>query len=168
MEKYVLDTNIFIEAKNRYYRFSVCQGFWDFLRKSKENTFSLKEVFEELKIKEDQLNDFAKELDGCGFFKENDAQDCYDEIDNVLRQMEYREEAIIDFMSKADFALVAYAYKYKCTLVTHESAGYGENYTRKRVKIPDVCSRLKVVCIDTFEFLEREKASFVLEEKVGE
>lgn len=166
MEKYVLDTNIFIEAKNRYYRFSICRGFWDFLRKTKEGIFSLQEVFEELKDKEDELNVFAKELEQCEFFRESNAQDCYDEIYNILREMEYREEAIVDFVSKADFALVAYAYKHKCIIVTHESAGYGENYTRRRVKIPDICNRLGITCINTFEFLEREKAFFILEENL--
>ena len=28
---YLLDTNVFIEAKNRYYSFEVCPGFWDWI-----------------------------------------------------------------------------------------------------------------------------------------
>jgi len=28
---YLLDSNVFIEAKNKYYRFSLCPGFWDWL-----------------------------------------------------------------------------------------------------------------------------------------
>ena len=30
--KYLLDTNIFIEPKNSYYDFSICPGFWDWLK----------------------------------------------------------------------------------------------------------------------------------------
>lgn len=163
MKQYILDTNIFIEAKNRYYRFSVCQGFWDFLKYPCKQIFSLKEVYEELTSKEDELTTFSKELKHNDFFKDNDAYDCYDKIHNVLREMEYEQEAIIDFMSKADFALVAYAYKHHCMIVTHESASYGINYSKKRVKIPDICKKLNISCINTFDFLQEEKVCFILQ-----
>lgn len=29
--KFLLDTNVFIEAKNRYYAFDICPGFWDWM-----------------------------------------------------------------------------------------------------------------------------------------
>ena len=29
--RYVLDTNVFIQAKNTWYGFGVCPGFWDLL-----------------------------------------------------------------------------------------------------------------------------------------
>jgi len=28
---YLLDTNVFIEAKNRYYGFGFCPAFWDWI-----------------------------------------------------------------------------------------------------------------------------------------
>jgi hypothetical protein len=28
---YLLDANVFIEAKNRYYGFEICPGFWEWL-----------------------------------------------------------------------------------------------------------------------------------------
>ena len=30
--KYALDANVFIEAKNRYYRFNLCPGYWQALK----------------------------------------------------------------------------------------------------------------------------------------
>ena len=30
--KYLLDANTFIEAKNHYYRLSVCPGYWQWLQ----------------------------------------------------------------------------------------------------------------------------------------
>ena len=30
---YLLDTNIFIDAKNRYYGFDICPAFWEWLTK---------------------------------------------------------------------------------------------------------------------------------------
>ncbi len=31
MTRYLLDTNVFIEAKNRYYSFDICPAFWGWL-----------------------------------------------------------------------------------------------------------------------------------------
>jgi len=30
--KYVIDTNVFIQSKNREYRFEFCEGFWDWIK----------------------------------------------------------------------------------------------------------------------------------------
>jgi hypothetical protein len=42
-------------------------------------------------------------------------------------------------------------------VVTHES---GRHPQAKAARIPDVCSALKVPCIDIYEMLERLKADF--------
>lgn len=34
---YLLDANVFIEAKRRYYAFDICPGFWDALLMQHEN-----------------------------------------------------------------------------------------------------------------------------------
>ncbi|MBF0147506.1 MAG: DUF4411 family protein [Magnetococcales bacterium] len=31
---YLLDSNVFIEAKNRYYAFDICPGFWEWMNDS--------------------------------------------------------------------------------------------------------------------------------------
>lgn len=47
---YLLDTNIFIDAKNRYYRPKVCPGFWDWLIQANgtDNVYSIDRVYDEL------------------------------------------------------------------------------------------------------------------------
>lgn len=35
--KYLLDTNIFIESKNRYYGFDIAPGFWEWLNRAMTN-----------------------------------------------------------------------------------------------------------------------------------
>ncbi|ASC73377.1 hypothetical protein XM38_043420 [Halomicronema hongdechloris C2206] len=43
---YLLDTNIFIQAKNDYYGFDLCPGFWAWLEQQNEaNTVFTHEVF---------------------------------------------------------------------------------------------------------------------------
>ena len=48
--KYILDANIFIEAKRRYYAFNLCPGFWDSLlhHNSTGNLESIDRVGKEL------------------------------------------------------------------------------------------------------------------------
>ena len=58
--KYLLDSNIFIEAKNRYYGFGICPGFWEWLEDSDE-VKSLDEVEKELAAGEDDLSKWVKD-----------------------------------------------------------------------------------------------------------
>lgn len=48
--KYLLDTNIFIESKNRYYGFDIAPGFWEWLNRAMTNgdINSIKNVYDEL------------------------------------------------------------------------------------------------------------------------
>ncbi len=36
---YLFDANVFIEAKNRYYAFDICPGFWEWMDFRKEAEF---------------------------------------------------------------------------------------------------------------------------------
>lgn len=56
---YVLDSNVFIEAKNRYYAFDICPGFWDWLHAAHESgqVFSIEAVKQELTSRDDELTE---------------------------------------------------------------------------------------------------------------
>ena len=51
---YLLDTNIFIQAKNEYYGFDLCPGFWDWLERQNKVgqvwLFGIDYAFWELKM----------------------------------------------------------------------------------------------------------------------
>jgi len=57
MTQYLLDTNIFIQAKNLYYGFEFCPAFWDWLVAQNQvgKVASIEKVAEELKAGDDQL-----------------------------------------------------------------------------------------------------------------
>ena len=59
---YLLDTNIFIQAKNLHYGMDFCPAFWDWLIKShsQKKLFSIEKVCDELKAIEDSLSEWAK------------------------------------------------------------------------------------------------------------
>lgn len=67
---YLLDSNIFIEAKNRYYGMDFCPAFWDFLDRQIElqTIISTKNVFDELSSWDDELSDWIKDREDSGFF----------------------------------------------------------------------------------------------------
>jgi len=47
-KRYLLDANPFIEAKNRYYGFGLCPGFWKALiaQHNNDRVFSIDRVFD--------------------------------------------------------------------------------------------------------------------------
>ena len=55
---YLLDANIFIQAKNLHYGMDFCPAFWDWLIKSnsQQKLFSIEKVGDELKAIEDDLS----------------------------------------------------------------------------------------------------------------
>ena len=77
---YLLDANVFIEAKNRYYGFNLCPGFWEWLITPNNvmvRVASIDKVKEEILEKEDELADWAKNLDENFFLKSDDDDDLY-------------------------------------------------------------------------------------------
>ena len=60
--KYLVDANVLIEAKNRYYAFDIAPGFWKWLNQahSQGTVFSIEKVGEELGRGNDELADWAK------------------------------------------------------------------------------------------------------------
>lgn len=45
---YLIDSNAFIESKNRYYAFDICPGFWDFMVDdfNAERSLSIRHVYD--------------------------------------------------------------------------------------------------------------------------
>lgn len=70
MNKYLIDTNIFIESAYRFYAFDICPGFWDFLEKCSESDFvkSIDKVYNEITSNKPELQDFKEKLKNEGFF----------------------------------------------------------------------------------------------------
>ena len=62
MTGYLLDTNVFIQAKNLHYGFDFCPAFWDWLivRNRKGNVASVEKVADELLTGRDELSAWAR------------------------------------------------------------------------------------------------------------
>jgi nitroreductase len=158
---YLLDANVFIEAKNRYYGFEICPAFWDWLiaKNAAGRVFSIEAVREELKAGEDQLAEWATDR-GSGFFLRPDAgfPAASAEVSGWVDSQSYYQYAKHAFLQGADLYLVAQARALGYCVVTHEEA----NDSRKEVKIPEPCHALGIECISLFKLLQREGARFIL------
>ena len=163
MTAYLLDTNIFIQAKNLHYGFDFCPAFWDWLivQNRRRRVASVEKVADELLVGKDDLAAWAKER-GSGFFLKPDGGvvDALRTVSMWANGGEYRPDAVSTFLRLADCWLIAQALAYKHIVVTHEvSAG-----TARKIKIPDACDALGLRCMTPYAMLRSEGACFVLGE----
>ena len=162
MSQYLLDANVFIQAKNLHYGFDFCPAFWAWLEaKSAAGVAgSIEKVGDELYSFGDELSDWAKHM-GEGFFAAPtpDVLPALAQVGGWAVSQSYDPAASSAFMQVADCWLVAAAIASNATVVTHEKPGSG---SIKKIKIPDACVGLKVKCITPYELLRSEKAKFVL------
>jgi len=159
---YLLDTNVFIEAKNRYYGFDICPGFWDWLvaENAASRVVSIDKVGDELRGGEDALAEWAKAR-GTEFFLTPDATvlPALGTISEWSKGQGYEPAAITTFLEKADLYVVAHALAHGHVVVTQEVP----SDSTKRIKIPNACIGVGVKCVGPFEMLRASKARFVLE-----
>jgi Domain of unknown function (DUF4411) len=165
VSRFVLDTNVFIEAHQRYYPFDVCPGFWRALIHQHEaaRVFSIDRVKKELNDGKDRLSDWANDRAPKGFFKQTADRaviECFQTmVTQVSGEDQYLEVAKRDFAAVADGWLVAYAKENGLTVVTQEVYDPG---AKKKVPIPNLCELYGVQCINTFAMLRTLEIKLVL------
>jgi hypothetical protein len=158
---YLLDANVFIQAKNLHYGLDFCPAFWDWLidRNAAGLAFSIEKVGDEIDAGDDELSAWASQR-GPGFFLRPDAAmlPALGLVSNWATEQSYEPAAVNTFLQVADYYLVAHALAHGHTLVTHEIP----STSTKRIKIPNACLGLGIKCMTPFEMLRREGARFVL------
>lgn len=158
---YLLDANVFIQAKNLHYGLDFCPAFWDWLidNNAAGYVFSIDKVADEIAAGSDELTDWMHQR-GNGLFLRTDPQVAaqFGKVSAWATQQRYEPAAINTFLQVADFYLIAHALANGHTVVTHETPA---NST-KRIKIPNACIGLDVQFMTPYEMLRREHARFVL------
>lgn len=158
---YLLDANVFIQAKNLHYGLDFCPAFWDWLLDSnaKGLVFSIEKVGDEVAAIADELSEWASER-GPGFFVRPDAKVVggLGQVSSWATTQRYEPAAVNTFLQVADYYLVAHALAHGHTVVTHEVPAASS----KKIKIPNACIGLGVKCMTPFEMLRNERARFVL------
>lgn len=158
---YLLDANIFIQAKNLHYGFDFCPAFWDWLidRNGEGVVFSIEKVSDELHAGADELAKWAKQR-GDGFFLAPDPPmlSALASVSTWATSQRYEQSAVSIFLQGADYYLVAHALAHDHTVVTHEIPANSQ----RKVKIPNACIGLGIKCMTPYEMLRKERARFVL------
>ncbi len=158
---FLLDTNVFIEARNRYYAIDICPGFWHWLEMQEEagTILSIEAVKDELIGRGDELSQWCLDR-SISFFPAVDRQTLphLATLAAWVRNQHYRAEAVAEFLSSADYYLIATAMGHGHTVVTHETP----SDAIKRVKIPEPCIAHGVPFVNSFAMLRRLGARFFL------
>lgn len=151
---FLLDSNVFIEAKNRYYAFDLAPVFWEWLDElCEQEVRTITNIRDELLDGSDELADWMRDRKDQNWILSTDdenTQNIFAGIANEVAAGNYRPAAMNDFLSKADPWLIAKAMDINATIVTHEVA---ELNARRRVPLPNLCPSRAITCMNTFDFL---------------
>lgn len=176
MNKYLLDTNIFLQSYREYYCMDICPGFWDFLKQGNNNVKSIQQVYEELKPNKDN-NDLIEAIEQMKeqkfFINEDDITEAsFKKISEVIEN--YKKElnikfpdsrakaklqiSIDKFIDSADYFLLSLAYQDNYIIVTKEKQRENIN----EIKIPNIAERLNIKCSTLEEMLRYMKIKFII------
>lgn len=160
---YLLDANVFITAKNSYYAFDIAPGYWDWIEKSNESglVFTVDAVVDELTSAKDELSTWVTRMKpslskspGIGTQPHLTAT-----ADWAATCGRFTVNAIAEFLSVADYYLVAQARELGFVVVTHELS---DPNAKKRIKIPDACLAMGVAYSSLWQLLRSEQIKLVL------
>jgi len=167
MNKYILDSNFFIEAHRSIYPLDVVQSFW-----LKINSLSQagiitsidkvkKEIFDN-SSHEDELKLWCVSNLPTEFFINTDTViHNYISIVNWTNSMSYHytSNAIQEFLETdlADPWLIAFAMSNNWTIVTYEKS---QPERKNRIKIPEVCNHFNIRYINTIQMFRELNERF--------
>lgn len=162
VNKYVIDTNVFIQSKNREYRFDFCGGFWDWITAGHADNrfFSCSKVQQELRDGDTKKNcparAWADAMPNSFFLSDMadaDVMQHYGTLMNwVVGKAQYKPAAMAEFADphNADAFLVAVAKRHGMMLVTHE---VGSPDAKSWVPIQSAADAIGVKCIVIYDLL---------------
>ena len=158
---YLLDANVFIQAKNLHYGFDFCPAFWAWVVRENRagRVFSIEKIGDELQSGSDDLAKWAAEQGEQLFLPADQAMlPTLSAVSSWVGGHGYSPAAVSTFLQVADYYLVAHARAHNHVVVTHEIPSASVN----KVKIPDVCLGLGIKFMTPFGMLRKERARFVL------
>ncbi|WP_305073472.1 DUF4411 family protein [Propionivibrio sp.] len=158
--RYLIDSNVFIQAKLQTYRFEFCRGFWDWVEDAHAAglVFSIDRVRAELLAgnEGDAARDWAGRLPN-GFFvhdlKDPAVMHQYGKVISWSSENnQYTTAAKRTFarFDKADAFLIACAMHHDFCIVSHEKASAD---AKKRIPIPNAAEAMGVNCMQIFDLL---------------
>lgn len=146
---YLIDSDVLISAKNAYYAFDICPGFWDSLidHYQADRVHSIDKVRQEILAgrEEEDLVQWVKNVLPPEFFLSTQNADVVGAYQKIMlwvqRNTQYFDSAKAKFATEADGWLVAYGMAHGFEVVTNEQPS---PESRRRILLPDVCDQFGV------------------------
>lgn len=157
----LVDSNIFIQAKNLYYRFDFCQGFWDWIvaAHAAGHLYSCKKVKAELLNgnADDPARIWALSLPATFFLDDEQDGGVMQKYATLMQwsiATDYTPAAKADFAhpEKADAFLIAVACQHGLKVATHEK--FDAN-TKRKIPIPNAAHPHGVQTEYVYDLLSR-------------
>jgi len=160
---YLLDTNVFIQAKNLHYQFGFCAAFWDWIIDANQAGLlgSIAKVQKELKTykkKDDPIQAWMQSLPDGFFIDEMTHGDILSHYTSIIKWIaedkHYLPAAKNEFASndEADAFLIATAAAHKCKIVTHEIR---KSAQKSKVQLPDAADKFSVETVSIYDLLSQ-------------
>jgi hypothetical protein len=164
-KRYIIDADVFITAKNRYYAFDICPAFWKniIIRHNDGRVCSIDRVKGELLTgrKTEDLVVWVKKEVPESFFEDVDDEAIADKYSQIMlwshRHPQYTDAAKAKFATGADGWLVAFGAIRHSIVVTNEGSAPNSKH---EFKLPDVCQKFGVEHRDTFQMLRELAVCF--------
>ena len=159
--QYIIDSNIFIQAKNRDYPFDFFPGIWNWFDRqiSSREFLLLKPVYDELISGNDSLAEWVTQHRS---YVTDLNEGCYRQIGIIVEHVRttYPDPKYWPgFLDVADAKLIAYATANQSVIVTNELAKIG----CKKPKIPAVSAAVGVKCLSLLELFQATQPKFILQ-----
>lgn len=158
---YLLDSNIFISAKNTFYNPTFHPGYWELLGRGIKtgDVVIIDRVYKELSAGNDYLATWIKGYESNVLStKRKDIETELKKISNFVMQNSAWVKGKKDFLEGADAWLIALSQLDDATIVTDEKPNDG-----KAPKIPIVARSFGCRCIGHITFLKEIRPKFVLD-----
>lgn len=166
MSHYCLDAGIFIEPWDRDYPVSIFPTLWKKISEYKENSIILKNIFDEIDPPSPHLKEKKRRnkhplrtwLEDNQIAPVSVPRELH-KLSLILEKKYQIRPKISKGASQNDLLLITYAKENQKTVVTLESRQSNPPKKLSDYKIPLICKKEKVECIDYIQFLKRLKIS---------
>lgn len=165
-QKYLIDSDVFFQAKNFHYRFDFCEGFWNWLEAAHHTGMlcSTQKVKDELMNgnDDDLVKQWVKRLPSAFFIPDTKDATVMQKYAELMiwtnSNLHYTDNAKKEFanIKKADAFLIAVAMAKNYKIVTHERS---EPNRKNKIKIPDAALQNNVSTVLIYDLLSEHAVS---------
>lgn len=160
---YLLDSDVFIKAKNFHYGFDIVPAWWDWIVQAHQagRVFTVDACRTEVLAGGDDLATWMRSQPaGFALKPQSKDQPSMRVVSEwAVGATQYRQGAAAQFLAAGDYFLVSQALSLRYTVVTHEEPA---PTAIKKIKIPDACRAVGVAWMPPWRMLRTEGARFRL------